>query len=125
MSDEAAVLKTTLDQIGVEQAEMVRLFGGDLQPVTVVVGWHAAKPIARIECQVSGVVFNVGDGMDQCGTAFWCCRASLGNGERTHSLQCSGKSGRCDGQCGPIRIEVDGLRQPGMHERIRERLLFL
>lgn len=56
---------------------MAGLFGGDTEPVAVVLGRHVAKSIAGVEREVNRIEFDMRDRMGECGAAFTGGHASL------------------------------------------------
>ena len=50
-----------------QQRKMQSLFLRHLQPVAVIIGRHAGKAPDRIQGQIDGIEFNVGECMDQRG----------------------------------------------------------
>ena len=60
-----------------QDGEMVGLFGGDADPVGVILFGHAAKTGGMIQRQIDRRKFDMDDGVQQAGAAFWAFGATL------------------------------------------------
>ena len=79
-----AVIMAERAQVAAQQFEVMRLLGGDLEPVAVVVARQAAEAIDRVERQVDGVEFDVRQRVNQCRPARGRVNAAALDGERRH-----------------------------------------
>ena len=66
----AIVLVMVLAQMVAQQAKVLGLLCGDLQPVVVILLGHAIKAPYGIQRQIDGVEFNMRNGVDQDSPAF-------------------------------------------------------